>query len=237
MVKLVEALGTKYIYETWRTTLTRFLEEHKGEVIDLADARLTSMAASVINAAISSGQNEFCDTANPERDAQIKFNAQAFKEAAEVESRTVNLPIPRSDVDVDTYMSKAYDPTICYKLSGYNNEYDRLWAIILQAARPDVRLYTVNSMWYLMQTIRKYYHPSLYAGSPVRYLDGQALSINENPDVAFCVSNVCIPKEFGEENLFMLPKWEVPIKNMLRAFRSYLHHTGYHIKDFLQQGT
>ncbi len=236
MVKLTEAMGTKYLYETWRTPLTRFLREHAGETIDLAGARLTSGCISLIEGAIATQTHTFVDTEDSRRDGLMKYNAKQAELAKDATNKKAYLPVPRTAEEVKELLAKPYDTNIYYFLAEYNTEYNMLWAILLQASRPEVPLYTVTYARELFKTIQKYYHPVHYAGRDVFYLEGSAMCVEPKASVEFCTSHVCIPAEFGQANLFNDKNWEMPLRTMLTVFYSYLRRTGYHIKDFLQSG-
>ena len=236
MVKLIDVMGTRYLYESWRTPVTKYLREHPGETIDLADARLTSAIATLVSGAIASQTHTFVDTANPERNALLAYNAEQAKLAVEVKKNLRPLPIPRNDKEVQEELARQFDADAYYELKTYNEGYNMLWAILLQAARPDVKLYTTPYARELFKTIQKYYNPVHYAGKTVLYLDGAAICEQRDASTAFCTSHICIPAEFGRENLFQRADWEEPLKLILKVFYSYIHRTGYHIKDFLQQG-
>lgn len=236
MARLIDAMGTKYLYESWRTPVTKYLREHPGETIDLADARLTTAIATLVEGAIASRTHTFVDTANPTRNALLAYNAEQSEIAAHVDEHKRLLPIPRTDEEVKAELSREYDSTAYYYLGTYNEEYNMLWAILLQAARPDVNLYTKAYARELFRTIQKYYSPVRYAGRTVLYLEGAAICEEPDASMEFCNSHICIPAEFGRENLFSNPYWQESLRLMLKVFYSYIHRTGYHIKDFLQQG-
>lgn len=236
MVKLVDEMGTKYLYESWRTPVTKFLRENPGITIDLADARLTTAIATLVEGAIASRTHTFVDTASPTRNALLKYNAEQAEIAAHVGEHKRLLPIPRTADEVKSELNREYDPTAYYYLGTYNEEYNMLWAILLQAARPDVNLYTKAYARELFKTIQKYYNPVGYAGKTVLYLEGTAICEEPDASMEFCNSHICIPSEFGKENLFQNPDWVASLRLMLKVFYSYINRTGYHIKDFLQQG-
>ncbi len=236
MVKLVDVMDTKYLYETWRAPLTRYLREHPGETIDLAGARLTSGCISLVEGAVAAQTHTFVDTEDPHRDELLKYNAEQAVLAKKAMSSKAYLPVPRSTNEVKELLAKQYDTNIYYFLAEYNTEYNMLWAILLQAARPEVPLYTTTYARELFRTIQKYYHPINYAGRAVLYLEGAAICEEPCASVEFCTSHICIPAEFGRENLFDNEHWKQPLRTMLSVFYSYLNRTGYHIKDFLQSG-
>lgn len=236
MAKLIDEMGTRYLYESWRAPVTKYLREHPGETIDLAGAKLTTAIATLVENATAQGTHTFIDTENPDRDALLKYNAEQAAISKVVDSNKRLLPIPRTDEEVQAELKREYDPNAYYYLGTYNTEYNMLWAILLQAARPDVNLYTKAYVRELFKTIQKYYNPVHYAGKDVMYLEGAAICVQKKASTAFCTSHICIPAEFGHENLFNIPDWDSPLRTMMKVFLSYIHRTGYHIKDFLQQG-
>lgn len=235
MVKLVDLFNTQYLYASWSTPFVGYLREHPGETIDLAGAKITAGFMQDISAAIATCTHTFIDTADPTRDALLKYNAEQARLDKEITAHSWPLPIPRSEEEIKNDLNKDYGDWY-YTLSSSRNEYRLLWAIVLQAARPDVRMDTRAFLREMFMMIQKYYNPVRYVGKTVYYLEGAALLTKENADIEFCTSHVCVPAEFGSRNLFSDPDWQEPIQNMLKQMLSYISKSGYHIKDYLQKG-
>lgn len=236
MVKLVDAMGTKYIYATFMTKLTAFLRENAGATIDLADARLTTGCMSAIYAATRTCQNTFVDTMNAERDRILKHNCEVavLNQQVDNESNLRTLPIPRTKEDIGKYLAEDY--SAYYWRLARADKINLLWGILLQARRPDVRLYTLGYLDKIFTTLHEYYSQQYYVGSPVWWINGTGLDLMENPDIQFCTSKICCPAEFGQENLFENPKWKRPLALMADAYIQLINPRGYKIKEFLQGG-
>lgn len=236
MVKLVAAFNTKYFHAVFASRIAKFIDEHPGETIDLAGAKLTAHCARVVNSAMADRRVIFVDSEDPERQHILDHDQSLISKKASFPT-TTTLPVPRSKEHMQQILAIDYTGKL---LAVQNTAVNTcMWLIIFIARHPeyDYEMPTLQSKT-LFKLINQYYNKRSYVGRPVYYIrDNDAgVDVNENPDLGFCNSHVCVPTEFGTKNLFALPEWKQPLTAMLGDFSNTLGHYGRTISDVLKGG-
>lgn len=236
MVKLVSAFNTQYFHAVYGPRIDKFFDEHPGETIDLAGAKLTADCARVVNSAIGSMKVTFVDTEDPERERILKHDQDLVAEKAKF-PKTTQLPVPRNKEHMLELLRTNYSGKLLSFVGSKLSDY--LWLIIFIARHPE---YNVEMPTLLCKTlfkrINQYYDRRRYAGKPVYYIrDGDiGVDVCDNPTLQFCNRHVCVPTEFGSMNLFALEDWKEPLKSICGDFSNSLGHYGRTIRDVLKGG-
>lgn len=236
MVKLVDYLGTKYVYKTFYTPLVKLIRDNPDETIDLAGACITKDCMTAITSlGIGAYCCHFIDSEDPARDALLKYNQEQAlinKPFRDKTAKLQGLPIPDCKEDIIKYLNKDYGD-IYWQLAVQTRS-ARLWCALLQARRPDVKLYTMGQLKELLDIVCEFYRSHWNVGKPVIFLgEGNSLCHHDCATVELCDSHSCVSDKFGRVNLFNEPDWEKPLHNMVLAFKRSITPQTQHIKDYL----
>lgn len=234
MVKLVELFGTKYIYKTYNQKLTQFIIANPSETIDLAGARITKdCMATIMQVGMGSRRCTFIDSEDAERNKILEYNQQqAAANAAIDKSALRKLPIPSTVEDVAMYLK--YDYGDAYYTVGRVTPQAKLWAVLLQTRRPDVKMYTVGQLDYYLPIVCKYYKSRRNLGKPVIYIGGQNCLMHcDCADAALLDAYDCVSTDFGQVNLWEREEWRPALEAMYRDYLNYITPKAHHIRDYI----
>ena len=235
MVKLVDVLGTKYVYNAFYTKLSSYVRGHPDETIDLAGARITKKCMDEVICQVGIGGMlcKFVDTEDPERNKLLEYNQEMSRQAsAYIDARLPGFPIPSSRADIQKWLNYDYGDKV-WSMSRTDNA-AILWATIFQTKRPEVKLYVLGCLSEIFHTFCKYRRSYVNKGIPVMYTDECRRLIKVNaPTPELLDKYECVPQAFGTSNLWADESMRPMLRRMVDDFVNIVQPTSAHLKDFV----
>lgn len=235
MVKVVDALGTKYLHHYYAPLLSTLLREHLDkDGVDFTDARICFSCMAVIRNCFEEFPNAIIRDDDTEREELFKRYLSAKRQLIGFKSH--EFPVPTS---MEQIKENLRNPEFNnkYYTCNRNNRCQLLWAFIFMSVRPEVKFDTRGWLDAFFRMINEYYPSYKYAGKAIYYIsDLGELLVEENPSREFCAKHLCCPYEVGNQNLRQMPEWDTPLKRITADFKKLAMPTSYRIKDYLPIG-
>ncbi len=232
MVSLYQEIGTAYVC-IWHTSeLRRICEEHKGETIDLRGMSFTDDAYRVL--LICMGICDFVDTSDKEKDATLRHNSIAIKEAQKNTSTVIEFNC-RSIQELVTKWLHSLKIGETYTISLKHSD-SLAYAVydVINLMRPGVKVRPNGSITGYIRHVSGLWVPKTCGWSSYLVVVGEELKFvepkggvieeygQEIPELEYIIQHDCIPSDFGVKSVKELPEFKPILDKAIQTIEFYL---------------
>lgn len=231
MIKLVDAVNTKYLTTNWCSAVIDCL--NTGEPIDVAGAHICRDVMGKLLTAAYQGQT-IIDSEDAERSALFEENKRRG-ELARTSPNLTLLPLPHTAEEVVQSIQEL-DATKEYEVRNSQDKAEVAYAILVQMARPEIKLHLQSAVSEVFRAISAALFPNPHRWDEFYLLTGNTFvttTVGEADYTEFVSGNIVVPTEFGRKCLVHCPEWQSCLSRTLSTFQQELHPVGRHIRDYL----
>lgn len=233
MTKLIDALGTKYVYKAFETEVIQLLNSE--DEIDTAGARITFDVMRRISDACWSGTAHVIDSSNPNLNAFYEEQRKRGELCRQCTEEQEKLYRP-AEVERLVPSIKALEPETIYYAEDISSSLWYSYVFLVQAFRPDVIVQIGAGLAELFTAIYSSLFPNKYRWDEFYVLTGTTYTIHR-PDPAdyeaFIRNNVVVPTAFGRDELMLLDEWRACCSKMANTFKRECQPRYHKISDYL----
>lgn len=233
MMKLTEALGTKFFHKAYAPLVKNILDQ--VDEIDTAGARIAFDVMQVIQQCCWEGSVIVRDTENPKLDTYYSEQRRRGELHRKCEEIHEDMYPPRNVESIISYI-KELDPDTLYFVIDVSSPLWYSYVFLVQAFRPEIKIEIGSGLKTMFTAIYSELFPTKKRWDEFYVLVGTTFEIRRpTPEEYddFVRSNIVVPTAFGRDEIAKCEEWNECFSRMANILRKELQPQYHKISDYL----